>query len=540
MNNAGQRQEINFKMVGLWLVGLITSSPGYLALPNGPPPGLAIQPRFAPQGSMDCPVLTPEEVLGAPPGCDIKTYEGCNGFVSEKFYYTVGKSYIVCDLAYICVLVDEHYMEESWDVVESQIEQAALLDKTCSGFDLNGQIVGKEGSAHHWLYCAQKDNCLESGSNGFFNCGTKTIEGPNNITFENMVKFYAEEVSNGQISFGSVVNLVDVPLTCSWDTGVYRSAPMAFDDSAITIRLVNDFSNTGEFKVYLRLFKDSLFGEHYSVPPRLSLEDNLFVGAGLKDTKLAMDAMKMSGLVPKIKHLWVSTFRDPNEMSDSVILVSNFCNQLDNIDILSNGATNTAKIKTPIVAYVENSTGKCRKNFNDCRVYIHAYVELSDQGSDKMCPIDGFAEQEELKINVVEDILENNPIKQYKGGDVKDRSKRDVSFDGDTKKINSMLRGIDGLLSVGPFMIDPKEYSDSYKVLIKEDEQLENVKRTENSPDNPNLTSEIYYTITSKLPVLIIVAFVVMLLLGLLIVCCWIKCCGGKKRSERSPDILGK
>lgn len=295
----------------------------------------------------ECPKLTPEEILDAPPGCNIHTYQGCGSWTSPKFTYPSDMfSYIVCDLQYICVLVQESYMMSSWNVVEEQIEEATLNDPACNGFDLDGRIVGKNANDHHWLYCSQKDNCVKVGEDNFYNCGTKTISSDTNITFTNMVKFYGKEVTNGKISFGSKKQMVDVPVVCTWDTSLYRSTPMGWDGNSITIRLINNFNNTGEFSVFLRLYEDSDFTDWYKMPPKLSLDEDLFIGAGLTTTN-----QLESGLMPKIKHLWISRSADPTIMEDTVIFVNDFCQQLDNIDILSNGVGNLSKVKAEIVAY---------------------------------------------------------------------------------------------------------------------------------------------------------------------------------------------
>ena len=405
-----------------------------------------------------CKTLSPEEILKVPLGCNIHTYEGCNGYTASHFKYVDGYNFVACELAYMCILVEEAYMKAAWNVEEEQIENAGLFDRNCRGFDLSGQLVGHAADDHHWLYCAQKDNCKAEGAENFYNCGTETIKGPGNVTFRNAVRFYApnrigQGGGNGIISFGDIDSLMDVKMSCSYQTDVYRSTPLAFDDNSIKVKLVSgNFNSTGQFLIFFRLYKNEQYdtkeNNYYKSAPTLKLDENLFLAAGVVDEKFNLET---AGLVPKIKHLWVSQSRDPLNLNgaQALVLISNYCETIKNVKILSNDTSNIARIKSDIVAYVENSKGNCNKGFNRCRVYIHSYVVLtSAEKANNSNDCQNIALEKVLLDRILKDITDNRPIMKSKNLQDNDRGRRKrATFPKDTKDVES-------LLMIGPVDVD--------------------------------------------------------------------------------------
>lgn len=102
--------------------------------------------------------------------------------------------------------------------------------------------------------------------------------------------------------------------------------------------------------------------------------------------------------------------------------------------------------------YVRNSKGKCNRTFNQCRVYIHAYIELDNDATQATCTSDRnqYLAQDAARLLITNDIETNQPIMKTTGNS--NRRKRSVSLAAENFE---SLTGIDSLVSLGPFNILP-------------------------------------------------------------------------------------
>ena len=254
-------------------------------------------------------------MLGAPAGCDLVTTEGCDGH-QASVTYSVGSSFVICEVSHMCILVQEEFMFNAWGVTEeSQLEAATFEDATCNGFDVNGAIVGQP-NVHHWMFCVQKA-CDEEKTeeNTYFDCGTTTTTNSTHISFANKISFEPAEVEeNGPISFGSSESTRIVPVVCAWQTGFFQTSSLTWTDNSQTVILLHD-QNTqqGKFTVEMMLHVDETFSQAYSsvTPPVLNLDENLNILVDITDLSLSN-----SGVRPKVSYLWASLSSDPLDFSN--------------------------------------------------------------------------------------------------------------------------------------------------------------------------------------------------------------------------------